>query len=182
MALFGTHFLLMLPDLLTRNLDLVVCGTGAGRRSAELGRYYAGPGNRFWRTLFEIGLTPTQLDPDRAELLLTLGIGLSDVVKDASGSDRNLSFTLAAVMALRMKIMRYQPWYLCFKGKRAAHEFLRSSSVKYGVHGRLGRTTLFVAPSTSRAANGSWDVAPWQDLARRVLRPRSTNQGRSRGE
>jgi len=162
----------MLPDLLARNLDLVVCGTGAGRRSAELGRYYAGPGNRFWHTLFEVGLTSARIGPERAEHLLTLGIGLTDVVKSSAGSDHDLPFTIADSMALRLKIMRFQPWYLCFNGKRAAQEFLRSSRVEYGVHGRLGRTTLFIAPSTSRAANGSWDITPWQDLARRVRRPR----------
>ena len=172
----------MLPDLLSRNLDLVVCGTGVGRRSAELGRYYAGPGNRFWRTLFEIGLTPTELGPDQAEQLLTLGIGLTDVVKHSAGSDRDLPFSLADSMALRMKIMVNQPWYLCFNGKRAAQECLRTTQVEYGVYGRLGRTTLFVAPSTSRAANGSWDIAPWQDLARRVRRPRRTNRARLRSE
>ena len=172
----------MIPDLLTRNLDLVVCGTGAGRRSAGLGRYYAGPGNRFWRTLFEVGLTPRELGPDEAEHLLTLGIGLTDVVKDSAGSDRDLPFSLAHVMSLRMKIMSNQPWYLCFNGKRAAQEFLRSTHVEYGVQGRLGRTTLFVAPSTSRAANGSWDIVPWQELARRVRRPRRTNRARLRSE
>jgi TDG/mug DNA glycosylase family protein len=168
----------MLPDLLARNLALVVCGTGAGRRSAEVGRYDAGPGNRFWRTLFAVGLTPTELGPEDAEHLLMLGIGLTDVVKDSAGSDRDLPFSLADTMALRMKILANRPWYLCFNGKRAAQEFLRSTHVEYGVHGRLGRTTLFVAPSTSRAANGSWDLTPWKDLARRVRRPRRTNQAR----
>jgi len=38
----------MLPDVLAANLDVVFCGTAAGKRSAEVGMYYAGPGNRFW--------------------------------------------------------------------------------------------------------------------------------------
>ena len=37
-------------------LKLVVCGTAAGDRSAQLGQYYAGPGNKFWRTLASLGL------------------------------------------------------------------------------------------------------------------------------
>jgi hypothetical protein len=45
--------------------------------------------------------------------------------------------------------------------------------VDYGVQPvRVGRTVLFVAPSTSAAANGSWDRSIWQELARRVRRPR----------
>lgn len=166
----------MLPDILVTDLNLVICGAAAGRRSAELGRYYAGPGNRFWRTLFEVGLTPIELNPSRADELLGFGIGLTDLVKNAAGPDADLTFTIAEVLTLRMKLMRHRPWYLCFNGKRAAREFLRVPQVEYGVQGRLGRTTLFVAPSTSRAANGSWDVGPWQDLARRVRRPRGTNR------
>ena len=176
----ATHSLSILPDYLAQNLDLIVCGSGAGARSAEVGQYYAGPGNRFWHTLFDVGLTPTELAPDQAAHLLTFGIGLTDVVKDHAGSDRDLSFTIADTLILRMKITFNQPWYLCFNGKRAARAFLRSTALQYGVHGRIGRTTLFVAPSTSGAANGSWDLAPWQDLARRVCRPRSTNRGRFR--
>jgi TDG/mug DNA glycosylase family protein len=47
-----------LADLLATDLRVVFVGTAAGRRSAALGHYYAGRGNRFWRTLFDIGLTP----------------------------------------------------------------------------------------------------------------------------
>ena len=173
---------MILPDLLSKHLVLVVCGTGAGQRSAELGRYYAGQGNRFWRTLFEVGLTPIELEPAQAEHLLTLGIGLTDVVKDAAGSDVDLSFAITDIMTLRMKILSYQPWYLCFNGKRAAQVFLRTSHVEYGVHGRLGRTTLFVAPSTSRAANGAWAIAPWQDLSRRVRRRRGAKRASGHGK
>jgi TDG/mug DNA glycosylase family protein len=163
----------MLPDLLDRHLDLVVCGTGAGSRSAEVGQYYAGPGNRFWRTLAEVELTPEELRPDEYERLLKYGIGLTDLVKEHAGNDRDLQFRFADVIMLRTKLMGYQPWYLCFNGKRAAQEFLGLPSVAYGVQAaRYGRTVLYVAPSTSAAANGSWDVSVWQDLARRVLRPR----------
>jgi TDG/mug DNA glycosylase family protein len=45
----------VLEDLLAPGLSIVFCGTGAGRRSAELKAYYAGRGNRFWPTLFESG-------------------------------------------------------------------------------------------------------------------------------
>jgi TDG/mug DNA glycosylase family protein len=109
-------------------------------------------------------------------------MGLTEVVKNKAGSDRDLLFSLADIMALGMKIIVNQPWYLCFNGKRAAREFLRSNQVEYGVHGRPGDTTLFVAPSTSRAANGSWDIAPWHELARRVRRPRPAHRAHSRGD
>ncbi|HLE56901.1 MAG TPA: mismatch-specific DNA-glycosylase [Rhodothermia bacterium] len=161
----------MLPDLLKRNLSLVICGTGAGRRSAEIGHYYAGRGNRFWQTLAEVQLTPRLLAPADYEHLLSSSIGLTDLVKDQAGRNTQIRFGRRDALQLRAKIMIYQPRYLCFNGKRAAEEFLRSGRVEFGVQSeRIGRTVLFVAPSTSRAANGSWDLTVWCDLARRVLR------------
>jgi len=53
----------VLPDMLRPGLRLVICGSAAGAVSATHGAYYAGPGNRFWRTLFEVGLTPRRLEP-----------------------------------------------------------------------------------------------------------------------
>lgn len=166
-----------LDDLLARGLDLVVCGTGAGRRSAELRQYYAGRGNRFWRTLAEVGLTPRELSPSAYRELLEFGIGLTDLVKDHAGNDAGLRPRAADAFLLRAKVILYQPRYLCFNGKRAARVFLRSRELNYGVlPERIGRTILYLAPSTSRAANASWDPRVWRDLANRVLGAR-----RSRG-
>jgi double-stranded uracil-DNA glycosylase len=53
----------ILPDLLADGLDLVICGTAAGAVSAARGAYYAGPGNRFWATLADTGLTPRRSCP-----------------------------------------------------------------------------------------------------------------------
>ena len=179
-ALHRTQLVVILPDLPSRHLNLVVCGTGAGKQSAELGQYYAGPGNRFWPTLADVGLTPERIAPSEYERLLSFGIGLTDLVKLQAGSDRDLRFTPADALILRTKIMMYQPWYLCFNGKRPAREFLRSPAIEYGVQPvRLGRTALFVAPSTSRAANGAWDLSVWQDLATRVCRPRGAARVRT---
>ena len=156
----------VLRDLLRPNLSLVICGSAVGRRSAELGHYYAGPGNRLWRTLVEVGLVSVQLAPGEARELLTFGIGLTDLVKDQSGGDERIAFRRAAADGLRAKIMRYRPRYLCFNGKRAAREFLCRSAVDYGLQeGRIGATRLFVAPSTSAAARRWWDISAWRDLA-----------------
>jgi len=161
----------MLPDLLRRHLDLVICGAAAGTRSAAQGLYYAGLGNKFWRTLATVGLTSRQLEPSEYRLLLNYGIGLTDLVKDQAGGDRTISFRRADSMLVRLTIMRYQPRYLCFNGKRAAQEFLGTREVEFGVQrSRIGKTVLFVAPSTSAAANATWDPAVWQDLAKRVRR------------
>lgn len=156
----------MLSDLLTHNLKLVICGTAAGNRSAELKQYYAKPGNKFWPTLFEVGLTPVLLKPSEYEKLPDYGIGLTDLVKHKSGMDTGLKALDFGDNLLRQNIETYQPAYLCFNGKRAAEEFLLHK-VDYGLQPeRIGRTQLFVAPSTSGAARGWWDVEVWGELAR----------------
>src|SRR3546814_14513308 len=80
----------VLPDVLAPGLRLVFCGSAAGRKSAELGAYYAGPGNKFWPTLYEIGLTPRHFRPQEFRELRTPGIGLTDLAKSASGADADL--------------------------------------------------------------------------------------------
>jgi TDG/mug DNA glycosylase family protein len=159
----------VLEDVLSSDLKLVICGSAAGRRSAELGQYYAGPGNKFWRTLAETGLTPCQLAPAEYGLLPCFGIGLTDVVKDQAGGDSELDFARSDPRGIREKIRHFAPRYLCFNGKRSAKVFLGGPAVAFGIQpAAIGPTTLFVAPSTSGAANASWDVSIWHELARLV--------------
>jgi len=159
----------VLDDLLREGLRLVVCGTAAGAKSAKLKQYYAGPGNKFWRTLCELGLTPRQLAPGEAELLLEFGIGLTDLVKGQSGADSTLDFKQAGPTALREKMLALKPTVLCFNGKRAAQVFLGTKVVAYGEQQeRIGKTALYVAPSTSGAANRFWDISYWREVAERV--------------
>ena len=156
----------MLDDVLAPDLRLVVCGSAAGRRSAELGQYYAGRGNQFWATLAATGLTPRLLSPSEARLLPSFGIGLTDVVKGQSGGDADLDFSRASPDAVRDKILQFQPKYLCFNGKRAARVFLGRREIEFEVQPELvGATALFVAPSTSGAARGFWDQQVWHKLA-----------------
>jgi TDG/mug DNA glycosylase family protein len=161
----------MLEDLLRSHLDLVICGTAASAKSALVGHYYAGPGNKFWHVLAQTGLTAEELRPGSYRRLLDFGIGLTDLVKGQSGSDAMLQFDRMSSDLLREKIRKYQPRYLCFNGKRAAQQYFSTKAIGYGVQAaRLGTTILFVAPSTSGAANAAWDLAVWQDLADRVRR------------
>ncbi|WP_440642038.1 mismatch-specific DNA-glycosylase [Bradyrhizobium sp. PUT101] len=67
-----------LPDLFRPNLRLVFVGTAASTRSAELGHYYAHPGNRFWRAIHEAGITPRRYQPGEFAELIELGIGFTD--------------------------------------------------------------------------------------------------------
>ena len=155
----------ILPDILAPGLRLVFCGTAAGKVSAEKGAYYAGPGNRFWPTLHEIGLTPRRLEPAEFPQALEFGIGLTDVAKAVSGADSDLPRHGFDAEALRLKITHAAPEALAFNGKRAAQEFF-GGSVSYGRQSeRVGSTVVFVLPSTSGAARRYWDISYWRKLA-----------------
>jgi TDG/mug DNA glycosylase family protein len=67
-----------LPDQLRPNLRLVFVGTAASTRSAEVGHYYAHPGDRFWRAIHEAGITPRRYQPGEFAALIELGIGFTD--------------------------------------------------------------------------------------------------------
>jgi TDG/mug DNA glycosylase family protein len=160
----------VLPDVLPPGLRLVFCGTAPGAASARAGAYYAGPGNRFWITLHEVGLTPVLLRPAEFARLPEFGIGLTDISKTASGSDRQVGSRgfdperLAAAIALAGLT------HLAFNGKNAARAAL-GRPVDYGPQPeRIGGARTWVLPSTSGAARRFWDIEPWQELARLVGR------------
>ncbi len=153
-----------LPDLLGPELDLVICGSAAGRASAQAGAYYAGPGNKFWRILHEVGLTPCRLAAREFASLLEHGIGLTDLAKVYSGGDAGLRAGDDDIAGLREKILHYRPAHLAFNGKRAAAAVL-ARAVGYGPQPEtIGAARLVVLPSTAGAANGYWDPAPWHEL------------------
>src|SRR3954463_2256680 len=110
----------VLPDILQPGLRLVFCGTAAGTASAKARAYYAGPGNSFWATLHEVGLTPEQLKPAEFARLTELGIGLTDICKVRHGSDDEVGTAESDAPGLEQKIAAAEPATLAFNGKNAA--------------------------------------------------------------
>ena len=159
---------MILDDHLKSNLSVVFCGTAAGDRSAARGYFYAGPGNKFWPMLHRTGLTPQRLLPEDGYRVCAFGIGLTDLAKHHSGSDASLKRDMFDVAAFERKIHEYRPRFVAFNGKKAAATYLgvRSATLEFGHHERkVGLAQIFVLPSTSGAANGSWVEQPWHDLA-----------------
>lgn len=155
----------ILPDVLQPGLALVFCGTAAGRRSAELGAYYAHPGNLFWRTLHAVALTPRLFAPAEFPQLPAIGIGLTDLAKHHMGNDDELPRDAFDVAALRERIERHAPRLLAFTSKAAARAALGRMAGDGLQEERIGDTRLFVLPSPSGQARGHWDLAHWQALA-----------------
>jgi TDG/mug DNA glycosylase family protein len=160
-----------LPDLLQDNLKLVFVGTAASQRSADVGHYYAHPGNRFWRTIHETGLTSRRYQPHEFSSLLDLGIGFTDMCKTGAGMDRvALNFPID-VPAFRDKMRRHRPETVAFTSKRAASLFYGRPTQMVALGPQptdRDFPDVFVLPSPSGAASGHWSVGPWQELADRV--------------
>jgi double-stranded uracil-DNA glycosylase len=165
-----------LPDQLQPHLRLVFVGTAAGRRSADLGHYYAHPGNRFWRTIHAVGLTPRRYQPHEFPALLELGIGFTDMCKLGAGMDHAALKAGVDVAAFAEKMRRTRPATIAFTSKKAASLFYGRPTTAIA----LGRQTalndfpvVFVLTSPSGAASGAWSLQPWQELAAHVGREKS---------
>jgi double-stranded uracil-DNA glycosylase len=157
-----------LPDQLRDNLRLVFVGTAASTRSARDGHYYAHPGNRFWRTIHEVGITPRRYQANEFRTLLDLGIGFTDLSKSGAGMDRQIPARSIDVLGFKAKIEKYRPKTIAFTSKKAASLFYGKPSAMIS----LGRQQadgqfpdVFVLASPSGAASGHWTLQPWRELA-----------------
>ena len=162
-------FMSVLNDVLQPGLQIVFCGSAVGTASAIRKAYYAGPGNQFWPVLFRTGITDRQLAPEAYGEVIAFGLGLTDINKTESGSDRSLTRAASDTAGLHAKILRYGPHVLAFNGKRAARAYFggKRKTLPYGMQPEtIGTTIIFVLPSTSGAARGFWDESQWHALAR----------------
>jgi double-stranded uracil-DNA glycosylase len=160
----------VLNDLLQHALRIVLCGTAAGTTSAAERAYYAHRQNKFWKILHETRLTPELLQPQQYRTVLQYGIGLTDLVKAGAGMDRATlpKLTAADRARLRTAIATYRPRFLAFTSKTAGQKFFDGKR-DYGEQAEpIGDTRVWILPSTSGAANGSWQPEIWHRFANEV--------------
>jgi len=166
---------MILPDILHHDLDIVFCGTAAGDKSAERNSYYAGRGNLFYFALASCELTPRLFQPHEFRELLSHKIGLTDLAKFTHGMDKNLVQQDYDIEAFEQKIQQYQPNAVCFNGKEAAKVYFGLAHTKQVFYGeqikQIGKTKLFVAPSTSFSARKYWDEDIWRQLKAYIRQP-----------
>jgi TDG/mug DNA glycosylase family protein len=162
----------MLPDLIGPTPRLVFCGTAAGRASAARGHYYAGPGNRFWPILAETGLTPRLFRPEEDGLLPGLGLGLTDLAKGVAGMDHEIPHAAFVAGRIDLIVREFRPAGLAFTslaaGRLALGRKAGDRAIGAGPQGRQARwpgVAVFVLPSPSGAARGSFSPEPWYQVA-----------------
>ncbi len=148
-----------LPDYLAPGLAVVLVGINPSRYSAEVGRYFANPRNRFWRAFNAARLTPEPLSAETDYRALEFGIGFTDLVKRPTPGISELrpeEYRQGAPL-LREKLERYRPKIVCFNGITAFDRYLRHTEgrrqrVALGVQAHtIGESRVFVAPNPSPA-------------------------------
>jgi TDG/mug DNA glycosylase family protein len=156
-----------LPDLLREGLDVAFVGINPSCYSAQRGRYFARPTNRFWPCLSRSALSVRarqalevdKLGPEHDAMLLAYGIGFTDLVKRATpkAGDLALSELADGVGDLLAKLDRYRPRVACFHGVtgfRHVHRLLTGSDAKVHLGAQdlhLGPTRLYLVPNPSGA-------------------------------
>ncbi len=141
-----------LPDYIAPGLKLLIVGINPGYYSAQVGHYYARPGNLFWWALSNSGLVPKEMGPEDDSQILQYHIGLTDVVKRPTHSSGELTQDEYDAGAKRTVILieQNQPKVACFVGLLGATAFL-GRGVKAGpLQEKIGITKLFAIPSPSR--------------------------------
>ena len=108
----------MLVDVLGPGLRVLLVAINPAVSSAEAGQHFATPRNPFWRLLHESGLTPRQLAPAEAPLLLACGLGLTSLVARPTGAAAQLrrSELRAGAADLVMTVRRVRPRVVALLG------------------------------------------------------------------
>jgi TDG/mug DNA glycosylase family protein len=158
---------------------VVFIGYNPGLESARLGRYYAHPGNAFWRHLNASGLVPAQVTcSDDARLMGLAGVGFTDLCPRPTLRADELSSAECALGAQRLlaEVREAAPRAAVFSGKQlyalfATHGLgfpVRASELAWGLQPQTGslaaRTSAWVIPSSSGLASR------WHGLRLQLLR------------
>ena len=152
------------PDVLAPGLTAIFCGINPGRVSAAANAHFANPRNDFWRLLHAAGFTPRLYEPNEQFELLRLGIGVTNAAyrtTPGSGDLRKADFAGSAARLKRIAL-ELEPRGIGFVGKEAYRGAFGERPELGLQERRLGRTALFVLPSTS-PANAA---VPWAERLR----------------
>ncbi|MBM7649101.1 TDG/mug DNA glycosylase family protein [Bacillus ectoiniformans] len=140
-------------DHLQENLDVLFVGFNPSLMSGETGHHFANPTNRFWKILFQAGLTPCQLQPHDDYKLLEYGYGLTNIVERPTKAAQDITMEEYEVgrAELKRKIKHYQPKVVCYVGKGVYQQYSKRKQVAWGVQQEpiIQNIQDFVAPSSS---------------------------------
>jgi TDG/mug DNA glycosylase family protein len=148
----------VVDDLIDDRVRLLFVGINPGLWTAAVNAHFARRGNRFWPALHAAGITPRFVDvsdgmsePDR-ELVLGLGIGITNIVPTASARAEELSLEelRAGAVALGANVQRWEPRVVAVLGLTAYRQaFAKPKAAQGRQDDRLGGAELWVLPNPS---------------------------------
>lgn len=140
-------------DCVKNDLQVLFVGFNPSIRSSETGHHFANPNNRFWKILFEAGLTPRKYKPTEDEKLVELGMGITNIVSRPTKAADEITREeyKEGKEILKKKIVSLKPKVVCFVGKGVYQEYSGKKIAPWGVqeHSVVSGTIDFVAPSSS---------------------------------
>jgi len=142
-----------IQDHLKKNLLVVFVGFNPSLVSGKTGHHYANKNNRFWKILYEAGLTKRKFKPEEDYKLMELGYGLTNIVERPTKSADEITKEEYAKgrETLKKKLLLYKPKIVCFVGKGVYKEYAQKTTICWGIqeHPVLPNVIEFVAPSSS---------------------------------
>jgi double-stranded uracil-DNA glycosylase len=142
-----------ISDHLKKKLDVVFVGFNPSIRSSETGHHYANPNNRFWKILYESGITPRKYESSEDYKLLELGYGMTNIVARPTKAADEITKDeyQQGKLELRKKIEEYRPKIVCFVGKGVYQQYSGKKGIPWGKQDEcvVAGTIDFVAPSSS---------------------------------
>jgi double-stranded uracil-DNA glycosylase len=145
-------------DLIDDRVRLLFVGINPGLWTAAVNAHFARRGNRFWPALHAAGITPRLLDvsdgmseADR-ELVLALGIGITNIVPTASAraEELRLDELRAGAVVLEAKVRRWEPRVVAVLGLTAYRQaFAKPKAAQGRQDERYGGAELWVLPNPS---------------------------------
>ncbi|MCJ7608913.1 mismatch-specific DNA-glycosylase [Candidatus Bathyarchaeota archaeon] len=142
-----------LPDYLEPKQKVVFVGTNPGRLSVLRGHYFARPGNHFWRLLHESGLVPAALTSEQDTELPNYGYGLTDIVKKATRSIKDLRKDdyEKGIMEFKDKMGVNRPCIICFVGINPFRKYFKfKDKLDFGPRPeKIHSSRVFIIPTMS---------------------------------
>lgn len=140
-------------DHLKEDLKILFVGFNPSIRSSELGHHYANPNNRFWRILFEAGLTPRKYEAAEDANLLKIGYGFTNIVQRPTKAADEITKEeyKEGREILKKKVEQLNPRIVCFVGKGVYQQYSGLKAIQWGrqAKGIVPGVVDFVAPSSS---------------------------------
>jgi len=160
------------PDVIGHGLRIGFCGINPSLYSGAVGHHFARPGNRFWVMLHRAGLTDRELSPFEERELLAMGMGVTNLVNQATASARELTREQLRDGARRLsrKIRRYRPSIVAFLGMDAYRKaFSRPRATLGRQPEHVDGTAIWLLPNPS-GAQAAYQLADLVAACRRLRR------------